>query len=217
MAITSYNDLAGAIKAWCARSDSTFSNQIETFVALHELTMYNGRGDDGDPLQCDALMAPEIEVSVPITFTAGVAAMPADASTVRTLTRPGDRIGVDYVTPRQYDLMVANATGGAVRAFTVKAGQILLTPSFDGDFTILYYRQLPAISVGNPTNDLLTKYPLLYFHGCMFEAFSFMQNSQKALEQFTRYRSALAGVNQSNRGVRFGGTPLRIVQRNAIP
>lgn len=217
MTIASYNDLAAAIKAWCARSDSTFSNQIETFVSLHELTMYNGRGDIGDALYCEALTAPEIETYATIAFVAGVGSMPSGGTGIRTITRTGDQIGIDYVTPRQYDIMVAQNDGGDVRAYTVKGSQILLTPAYTGNMQVLYYKVLPAITVANQTNDLIAAYPLLYFHGCMFEAFSFLQNEQKALGHFERYKTALAGVNASIKGGRFGGAPLRVRQRNAIP
>lgn len=217
MAIASYNDLAAAVKAWCARSDTTFSNQIETFVALHELTMYCGRGKQGDALYSEPLMAPETEAKTTIAFVAGVGSVPSDAAWVRTLTRDSDRIGIDYVTPRQYDILVAQNSGGPVRAFTVKGAQIHLNPSFDGSLNVLYYKKLAPVTLANQTNALITAYPLIYFHGCMFEAFAFLQNAQKAIEQFERYQTALAGVNGSIRGVRYGGAPLRVVQRNAIP
>lgn len=217
MAIASYNDLAAAVKVWCARSDSTFSNQIETFTALHELTMYCGRGQEGDALYCHPLMAPETEAQTSIVFTAGVGAVPSDAAWIRTLTLPGDRTGLDFISPRQYDIQEAQSQGGQVSAFTVKGASIYITPAGNATLTALYYKRLTAISFGNQTNALLTAYPLVYFHGVMFEAFSFMQNAQKALEQFERYKTALAGINGSLRGVRFGGAPLRIRQRNAIP
>lgn len=217
MTIATYADLAQTVKTWCARSDSAFSNQIETFVALHELRMYNGSGDNGDPMQCDPLMAPEIEVNTTIAITAGAATVPTDCNTIRTLTRPTDQIGLDFVTPRQYDILVAQSQGGDPEAFTVKSSQILVVPATTDTFDILYYKKLPAITVEEPSNALLTNYPLLYFHGVMFEAYSFMQEVELATAQFMRYRAALSGVNTSIRGVRFGGTPLRVATRNPIP
>lgn len=217
MAISTYNDLASTVKTWCARSDSSFSAQIETFVALHELRMYNGSDEQGGPLECEALAAPEAELLTTVTFVTGVAPMPADASTVRTLGRPGDMIGFDYMSPRAFDIFDANQNGGDVLAYTIKGQNIYVTPSYDGVFNLLYYQMQPAISSSNPTNILLAAYPLLYFAGVMHEAFSFMQDTDKAMAWFAKYKAALAGVNGSNRGVRYGGVPLRVVQRNAIP
>ena len=45
---------------------------------------------------------------------------PSDASTVRTLGRPDDRVGFDYLSPRQFDILAANTSGGDVEAFTIK-------------------------------------------------------------------------------------------------
>lgn len=217
MTISTYADLAQAVKTWCARSDSAFSNQIETFVALHELRMYNGSGANGDPMQCDPLMAPEIEVNTTISVADGAADIPDDCNTIRTLTRPTDRVGLDFITPRQYDLLVSQNQGGDPLAFTVKSSQILVAPATDDTFDILYYKKLPAISTDDPSNALLTAYPLLYFHGVMFEAYAFMQEPDLATAQFMRYRAALTGINNSIKGVRFGGAPLRITTRNPIP
>lgn len=216
MAIATYNDLAAAVKQWCARTDSAFSAQIETFVALHELRMYNGADELGGALQCDALMAPEIETKGTVTFTAGVAAMPSGVSTLRTLGRPSDMIGIDYLSPRRFDILDANGTGGDVQAFTVKGSNIYVTPSYDGNFNIIYYKVQPAITSSNQTNVLLTAYPMLYFTGVMGEAFAFMQEPEKSLAWLTKYRAAVEGVNSSNRGVRYGGMPLRVQPRNAI-
>jgi hypothetical protein len=217
MAIATYNDLAATVKTWCARSDSAFSAQIDTFIALHELRMYNGSDTNEGPLACDALAAPEMETLSTVTFVGGAAPMPADANTIRTLGRPGDMIGIDYMSPRQFDIFDANANGGDVVGYTVKGATIYVTPAYDGDFNILYYQTFPAISSSNQSNTILTMYPLIYFHGVMFEAFTFMQQPDLAIAQFGRYKAAVEGVNGSIRGVRYGGTPLRVKQRNMIP
>lgn len=221
MAITTYNDLAAAVKIWCARSDSAFSNQIgNVFVPAAELRMWNGSGEEGDQLQCDALMAPEIEIEGTVTFTDSVAPLPDQVSTVRTLTRPNDMIGFDYYSPRRFDILAANLvnrSGGDVRAFTVRARNIYVTPAFSGPMNIVYYQQQPGLSTDNQTNIILTKYPLLYFAGVMHEAFSFMQQVDLAAAWFAKYKASVEGVNGSVRGVRYGGMPLRVQPRNAIP
>lgn len=217
MAIASYDDLAATVKAWCARSDTTFSNQIETFVALHEARIYYGSGTPGDALYCESLAAPELEKVSTLAFVAGAATIPLDAAGIRTLSRPGDQIGLDYFTPRQYDLLISQNPSGPVIGFTVKAGQILTVPITTETFSILYYQVLPPISSNNKTNALLTAYPLLYFNGAMFEAFTFMQAQDKALAWFERYRSTLAGVNASFSADRRAGSTMRVKQRNPIP
>lgn len=219
MAIATYNDLAAAVKSWCARSDSTFSNQIETMVAQHELRMYNGAGAPGDPMYCAALEVPEMEITANITFTNGVGTIPADATGIRSLIAPNDKIGLDYFTPRQYEVLKANNPSGTTLGFTVKSNKIYAVPAATGDvvYTALYFQELPAISVSVQTNALLTMYPLIYFNGTMLEAFTFMQAPDKIELWLQKYKTALEGINNSYSSTRRSGVPMRVRQRNAIP
>ena len=82
---------------------------------------------------------------------------------------------------------------------------------------VFYYRTFPAISSSNQTNTLLTTYPLIYLEGCLFEAFAFMQDTDLSLSHFARYRDMVTGVNTSINSVRYGGGPLRVRPRLAIP
>ena len=219
MAIATYNDLAAAVKSWCARSDSTFSNQIETMVAQHELRMYNGAGVPGDPMYCAALEVPELEVIASITLTNGVGTIPADATGIRTLTRPGDKVGLDYFTPRQYEILAARYPSGTTLGFTIKGNKIYAVPPTAGDvvYTALYFQELAPISQSVQTNLLLTTYPLVYFNGTMLEAFTFIQAADKAALWLQKYKTALDGINTSYSSIRRSGVPMRVRQRNAIP
>lgn len=218
MAISTYNDLAASLKVWAARSDSVFSNQIETFIGLHEQRMYNGSGDSpGDPLSCDALSAPEMETSATVAITDGVGVMPTDASTVRTIRRATDLVGLEYMTPRQFYIRDAEPSGGDPAFYTSEGGSLLITPSYTGDVVVNYYAKFNGISVDNPSNVILTAYPLVYLTGCLFEAFSFMQEADLALGHFARYKAMVAGINTSANSVRFGGGPLRVRTRQGMP
>lgn len=218
MAITTYNDLAAEIRAWSARSDSTFSARIETFVALHEERMYNGAGANAkDPLFCDGLSAPEQETEFSVSVTNGVGAVPAAISTARTVKRDGDLVGLDYMSPRQFARRNSEPTGGDPGYYTQENGLLKITPSFTGTIQCDGYKKFPTISVENQSNILLVTYPLLYLSGCLFEAFSFMQEVELAMGHFARYRAQVSGINQSANSVRFGGGPLRVRTRQAMP
>ena len=218
MAIATYNDLAAAIKVWAARSDSVFSNQIETFVGMHEDRMYNGSGSGpSDPLQCDALAAREMETTATVVITAGTGTMPNSISSVRTIRRSGDKVGLDYMTPRQFALFDANATSGNPGYWTVENLNLKITPSYTGNILVNYFASFAAISVNTQSNALLTAYPRLYLTGCLFEAFSFLQDVELAMGHFARYRALVSGINQSANSARFGGGPLKIRTRQAMP
>lgn len=215
--ISDYNNLSTAIKQWCARSDSTFSNQIEAFVGFAELRMNNGQGEVNGPLQCDALNAPEMEVVATLPVVAGVATMPADGASVRTITRDGDMVGMTYLNPRQFHVRTQSPANDIVPTYyTIVAGLIRFDAAYTGNVNLSYMKQFPALSPTNLTNTILTKYPLLYLSGCLFEAFSFCQEPDLAIAHFTRYKAQVAGINDSANSVRFAG-PLQIRSRRPMP
>lgn len=222
MAISDYNSLATAIKTWCARTTSTaFNNQIETFVALAEQRMWNGSGSGpSDPLFCDALNAPELETEATVTMVAGVGSLPADISTLRLIKRANDTTGIDYLPPKQWaieDALPVGSTGNPAYYTIEQNINLKVTPSYDGDLTILYYKRDTALTSVNTSNTTLTTYPLVYLEGCLFEAFSFIQEVDLAMGHFARYRAIVSGLNSSIASVRYGGGPLKIRPRSRMP
>lgn len=218
MAITDYDTLAAAIKVWAARSDATFSNQIETFISLTEDRLNNGQGDPGDSLYCPALNAPEMEVSATLNFVNGTADVPSDISTMRLLRVPDDDDGISYMTPKQWaerDAMPESATKPYY--YTIEGGSIKVTPAYAGEIVCLYYKRFAGVRADRQTNAILTAYPNLYLSGCLFEAFSFMQDADLAAGHWARHKSMVSGINASIASIRFGGGPLRIRQRQPIP
>lgn len=222
MAISDYNSLATAIKTWCARTTSTaFNNQIETFVALAEQRMWNGSGSGpADPLFCDALNAPELETTATVAMVAGVGSLPADVSTLRLIRRSGDTVGLDYLPPKQWYIRDNLPIGITDQPgyYTIEQNVSLkVTPSYDGNLTVLYYKRDDALTSVNTSNTTLTTYPLVYLEGCLFEAFSFIQEPDLAMGHFARYRAIVAGINSSIASVRFGGGPLKVRPRARMP
>lgn len=215
--ITDFASLTARIKTWCARSDTTFSNEIETFISLAELRMQNGQGEQGEPLYCEALSVAEKEITATINAVAGSVTLPIDGSAMRTLRRAGDKIGLEYMTPRQFSLQDNNDPSGLPTNYTVEGSVLRITPAFTGPLEIIYWKNFSAISSSNTTNTILTVYPMVYLTGCLFEAFSWTQDVELALGHFARYKAIVSGINSSANETRYGGSPLRIRTRNAIP
>lgn len=218
MPFTDYNGLAQAVKTWAARSDTTFSNQIPTFVAFCEQRIYSGSGEGmSDPLYCDPLNAPEQETTATVTVTDGTGALPTDVVSIRAVTRSNDLVGLEYMTPRQWAIRNAQSSSGSPAFYTIEAGNIKLVPSYTGSISVLYYQKFATINVTNTTGALLTAYPLLYLSGTLFEAFSFMQEDTLAVQHFARYRAHVAGINTTANARRFGGGPKKIRTRQGMP
>lgn len=217
MAIIDYASLVTAIKSWAARSDSTFSNRIDDFIGLAETRMNNGQGEKGSPLFCPGLAAPELETSAAVTITSGSGLVPSDASTVRTVYRSGDESGLTYISPRQWELYNAQGNTDLPTFYTIDAGTLKIAPTYTGTINVKYFKTVTPLTVSNTTTTILTKYPFLYLEGCLFEAFTFMQEVETALGHFEKYKSIVTGINTSAATVRFGGGPLRIRNRNPLP
>jgi hypothetical protein len=231
MAIASYDDLAAAIKSWAARSDSTFSARVDDFVGLHEDRMYNGSDTDPSaPLYCPALRVKEMELRVVVTmatdpnYSSGnvgytdLSALSVPVADFRQVTRDTDLIGLDYMPPRQFDIQASVPNSSGVPGwYTVVDSQFRVTPAYIGNLNLYYYGRLPSISSNNKTGTLLTSYPLLYLSGCLFEAFSFLQEVDLAMGWFAKYKAAVAGANGAAMATRFGGGPIRVQPRQQIP
>jgi hypothetical protein len=218
--ISDYVSLKTAIQTWCARSDTTFSNQIETFIALAETRMENGQGDDaGGALSCEGLVVAKKEAVVALVISNGTAAVPADATSLRTLRFPGDRsgTGIEFMSPRQFALYDNVSSGAQPARYTIEADVIRMSPAFTGVVEIVYYKQFPAITSSNTTNAILTMFPMVYLTSCLFEAFTFTQDVDLAAGWFAKYKAIVSGINNSENSVRFGGGPLRVRTRNPIP
>jgi hypothetical protein len=183
--------------------------------------MWNGSGSGpSDPLFCDALNAPELETSATVTMVAGVGTLPSDVSTLRLIKRAGDTVGINYLPPKQWairdnlPISITDQPG----YYTIENNVSLkVTPSYDGDLTILYYKRDTPVTSVTTSNTTLTTYPLIYLEGCLFEAFSFLQDESLAMGHFARYRAIVAGVNSSIASVRYGGGPLKIRARQRMP
>ncbi len=216
--ISDYDTLVAEVKAWAARTDPAFSNRVETFVGFAEHRIYHGQGDPGDALYCQPLRAKELETDWAVTFTDGVGDVPGDMTSLRLIRQANSEDDLSYMTPKQFwERDAAEDSSGVPRYYTVFQQKIYVTPIYTGDLQLSYYKKFDAITSDNKTGTLLTAYPLLYLSGCLFEAFSFLQEEALAAGHWARYRSQVAAVNQMADAVRFGGGPKRVRVRNALP
>lgn len=216
--ITDYDSLASEVKAWCARSDTTFSNRMEMFVAASEDRMYNGHGATGDPLFTEPIRADVMETSATVTLTNASGALPADACAVRFLSRDGETLGLTYKAPVEFrEYQGLGAAGGVPLYYTIEASTLKVTPAYDGDLDCVYYKRFAAVTFSNKMSTLLTAYPLLYFNSCLFEAFSFMQEPELAMACLARYRAYASSVNNKSTAIRIPGARMRVQPRTPVP
>ena len=215
MAIADFGSLRSEVQAYCGRSDSTFSGRVEQFVSLAEDRIYLGQGADaGDPLYSAPVRSKIMETTTTVSVTDGDGTLPSSCLSARRITRGStDTYGLSYLTPDALQLRLAQASGGLPQYYTVEGLNLKIAPTYTGDLTILYYQRFDPITLTNPTGSLLSEHSQLYFSACMFEAFSFMQEPDLAIAWLGRYRSMVAGINQTSADLRYAGRRLRINAR----
>lgn len=186
MAITDYASLQASVATWLHRADLTAI--IPDFIALAEAKM----ASDID--------ARPMDISVTLACTAGnpLVALPSDMLEMRRLLLATDpSIVLKYATPDQiasdYPLSLASRPS----VFAVLGANLQLAPIPDSDYTLnLDYKQrIPALSVSNTTNWLLTAFPNAYLYGALCAAQPYIINDERLPMFQALYREAVDGIN----------------------
>lgn len=215
-AIEDYTTLRAAIQTWAARTDTTFSNQIPTFVSLAENRLYYGAGKPGDALYTAPLRSDTMEVEGTVTVTDGEGTLPTELIEIRSISVTDQLTGLEYMPPERFMLYSANDPAGIPAYYTIKGRTIEVTPSASVTLDLTYYRYYDAITASNTTGPLIIAHGLIYLSVCLYEAFAFMQDEPSALAHLARARGMIDGANQTSSGVRYKG-PLRMRPRVPIP
>lgn len=218
MAITDYDTLVATVKAYAARSDSTFSARMPEFVGMAEARLYDGfePGRPDDPLHSPPLRSNLMEAAGTRTTVAGSVALPDDYLEMRSIYRSGDTVGLTYQPPERASVANAIEAAGLPVFYTIAANRLTLIPSWDGVLSINYWRRFDAISATNTTGDLIAAHGLAYLEATLIEAFSFLQAGDLAVGHAAKLRGMLRGINRSAARLRYSG-PLRVRIRAALP
>lgn len=186
MAITDYSSLQASVANWLHRADLTAI--IPDFITFAEKR-----------LSAD-LNARPMEAQATLTCTAGNAslALPTGLLEIRRALVVGDPSQVlNYMTPDQIATDYPGSLSSKPAVFAVIGENMQLAPIPDSDYSIeLTYRQaIQALSIGSPTNWLLTAFPNAYLYGSLCEAQPYMVNDERLAVFKTLYREAVDSIN----------------------
>jgi hypothetical protein len=203
MALDTYAALQTAIADYLARSDLT--SYIPDFITLNESRLNK------------QLRTRRQETSVTITIDAQTETLPTDFLEARTFvlsTSPATVL--EFMAPTDLETTYANGAAGKPLNFAIIGDHFKFGPSPDTTYSgsLLYYAKIPALSVSNTTNWLLTNYPDLYLYGSLLEASPFVQNDERIQIWMGLYDRAVAGLSQADERAKWNGAPL--VQRTDI-
>jgi hypothetical protein len=207
MSIANYTDLQASVASWLHRQD--LAAVIPDFIALAETKL---QGD---------LESRSMEIRTTLTCTPGptiaarYVALPTDMLEMKRLAN----VTADPVTVLEYrspdEVMEENAyllSSGQPRTFTVVGSNVELAPAPDKAYSLelVYIQKIPALSVSNTTNWLLTANPNAYLFGALLSSIAYTQDESRFQLWGAEYKKAIETTNSIDW---YSGSTLRVKAR----
>jgi hypothetical protein len=198
MALSTYANLLTAVAGWLNRTDLT--SNIPDFIALAEAE-FNRR-----------LRTIEMEARATATLTSDAVAVPTDFIGLRSIKIANTKL--EYAPPSEiYD---DETTGGYPTRYTVTDGQFVFRPApTSGTVVIDYFATIPALTVSNTTNWLMTKHPDLYLFATCAQAEFYLVNDARVPAWKGRTEELIEQINSAVAKERYGGR--RLVAQHRVP
>ena len=208
MAISTYSELQTAVANWLDRDD--LSARIPEFIALAEARFNR------------VLRLRSMEDKVTASTVAGQRnlALPGGYIQMRNLQlNVQPLVTLQYVTPEIYDRLWGGSALGTPQFYTILADEISLgpTPANVQTIEMLYYKRFDALTVGAPTNWLLTNAPDIYLYGSMLEAEPFIMNDERVPLWATALERAVGDMQEQDNKDRHSGSALRVMNTGGYP
>jgi hypothetical protein len=204
--VDSYSALLEAVQSFAVRPDTKFSNQFPNFMTLAEARIYNG-GSSFEPSSALRATAMDVTTTIAMVSGSGTIANVNDVLDIQKIYRATDtmRAGMEYMKPQAFEGFAARYTSGNPKAYTIEGSTLRVAPAYTGDLSLGYWKRFPAVTVGAPTNDVLSAHPEVWFHALMFEAYKWMQDAQKAAGYLSQLQASIDGANRKAQAMRMPG------------
>jgi hypothetical protein len=203
-----YDELKAGIADFLIRDD--LAAVIPTFIRLAESRL------DRD------LRHWRQERRVEVTLDGQYVALPEDylqAISLRLLGAP-----MSAVTPASVDQMAAaraerNDRSGAPESYAVTGGELELYPTPDQDYeaSLLYHARIPALSLSNTVNWLLTEAPDAYLYGALIHTAPYLKADARIQIWEALYKLSVDSLNTTSQAAKYGGTGLKMKTRRGAP
>lgn len=199
MALANYSDLLSAVAAWLNRG-TDLDARIPDFIKLAEAE-FNRK-----------LRTIEMEARSTSTLTSDALAVPADFLGLRSISIANTAL--EYVPPAE--IFEDTTTGGYPTRYTVTDGQFFFRPApTSGSVALDYYAAIPALTSGNTTNWLMTRWPDLYLFATCAQAEFYVWNDPRVPLWKARTEEIMQQINQQTLSERHGGR--RLAARHGVP
>lgn len=203
-----YTELVQAIKDYTENEETTFVNQIPTFVRQAEERIYR------------SVMIPELRKNVTASTSSGnqYLARPSDFLAVFSIAVVDGSGDYNYLLDKDVNFIREAYPSSSTQALpqfygqfdgddTVGSGNFILGPTPDADYTVeLHYYFDPPSIVTTGTSWLGDNAETALLYGCLIEAYTYMKGEADMLSLYEqRYQEALAQL---------GGVGIRSMRDN---
>lgn len=205
MAITTFAQLKTALSDWSDQGAS-LDSYLEDFITL-TTDAFNFGSQGMDPLRVREMVA-----VTSLTPTAGACTLPTDYLEYRRVVEEASiRRDLRYIAPTAVEQAYPDRASGLACDFTIIGGSLYMYPVSSNDIELTYYQKIPALSVSNTTNWLLTKHPTLYLHGGLMQVGIFRNDDALVQRSVAMLQSYMAGMRRSGELAEYAraGTRLR--------
>lgn len=207
MSIADYSDLVGSVTEYSGRDD--FAHMIPRFISFLE-----------NKLNRRLRVGPMEQIATLQTDTSGAADLPADYLEMREFVNSvGKPLEARPITALDdtYRFMSGTPMGYAI------IGSVLyVIPVAEAEFLMTYYEKIPALTVTNTTNWLLTNHPQIYLYGVLGELHGWAAASgrdpegmAKAMAASELMNSEIAGLESADMSSRYSN--MRMFSRGVNP
>jgi len=180
MALSTYEELKASITDWAARDD--LATKMDDFIRLTEAMINRPPVPPASP-RVGGVRINKTRSTGVLTAGDDTLDLPNDYLELGELTviDGGDYKVVQYVPPEQLELY-KRAGSGLPAFYTVNNDiEFDVNPDAAYSYEFTYYPKVSALSASNTTNVLLTDYPDVYLHGCLYQLAMYTRDETGAL------------------------------------
>lgn len=192
------------VRASDATSVAMFNSEV---LPLAEQRIYYGDG----PL--DPVRVLPMETSANLSFTSGVAALPAAFLDKRALYwegSGGQAVSLSYEPPGVFYSSFHGRRGGSwPLAYTIEGTSVKISPALTGTAKLLHYARPTAMTQDSHTNVVLTNWPGVYLFSCQIEFYRLLRNDGELAKVRQFYADAVTAANRQTVAARSLGGPLK--------
>lgn len=211
MSINTYSTLRTAVagtakSSWSHRGD--LLQNFDTFLALAQEEMYQGVDGTKDSQGLRVRDLITTDSSVTLSTVVRTLALPTNLLEFRKLQLSYSDA---YFQPLEYfppnEMWIYDDAGRPIN-YTITS-QIEFERVADVAYTLhrTYYAKLTDLSSSNTTHAVLTRFPSIFLYGCLYEAFKWAQNTEKAGLYAGLFQGAINKANASDQWGAIGPSP----------